>query len=138
MKKDKQLLKLIEDLVDLSFKEGKIVESKVVLSIKVLKKLPTSKAIFAMSEYLKGIKRKEREHTMYIETTIPLSPSQIKKAKSIVEKRVRISKVLVNINPQILGGFKLRVGDEIFDESVLGKINQVKEAVLGGRSNRSN
>lgn len=131
MKKDRQLLKLVKQLVDLSFKDGKIVENQVVEAIKALKKLPESKAIFAMSEFLKELKRKEREHTMYIETAIPLSTVQVNKMKKIVEKKVKINKVLVNINPEILGGFKLRIGDEIWDESVLGKINQVKGAIRG-------
>lgn len=130
-------------MVEESFKEGKIVESQVANSIKALKSLPKYQAIWALSEYLKQLKRQQRQHTMYIETVIPLSPTQIKKAKKIVEKKavpagrqVKINKILVNINPQILGGFKLRIGDEIWDESILGKINQVKEAIASGRSNQ--
>lgn len=131
MKKDKHLLKIIRKLADASFAEGRMVEKEVVRSIKILKSLPQSQAIFALSEYLKEIKRQEREHTMYIETAIPLSASQVKKAKKIVEKKVKITKVLVNINPEILGGFKLKIGDETWDESVIGKIEQVKEAIRG-------
>ena len=75
---------------------------------------------------------------MYIETIIPLSLLQLKKARRIVEKKslpagrqVRITKVITKVNPEILGGFKLRVGDEIWDESTLAKINQLKEAIRG-------
>lgn len=131
MIKNKQLQKGVNELVELSFKDGKILESQVGKSIRLLKSLPVSEAIQALSEYLKELKRKEREHTMYIETTVPLSSNQVKKAKKIVEKKFKITKVLVNINPEILGGFKLRVGDEIWDESILGKINQIKEAIKG-------
>lgn len=131
MKKNKQLLKIIHKLTEHSFIDGRLVEKEVVKTIKILKSLPTSQSIFALSEYLKGLKRKEREHTMYIETAIPLSTSQVKKAKKIVEKKIKITKVLVNINPEILGGFKLKIGDETWDESVRGKIDQVKEAIRG-------
>lgn len=131
MKIRKQLQKTVNKLIDLSFKDGKIVEAQVARSIKVLKSLSRFEAIPALSEYLKNLKRKEREHTMYIETVVPLSPAQVKRMKKIVEKKVKIAKVLVNINPEILGGFKLRIGDEIWDESVSGKINQVKEAING-------
>lgn len=136
MKKSKLLQKTITKLVEASFKDGKLVESQVVKSIKTLKALPRYAAILALSEYLKGIKREERKHTMYIETTTPLSPIQIKKAKKIVEKKVKITKVITSINPEILGGFKLRIGDEIWDESLMGKIMQVKEAIISGRSNQ--
>lgn len=154
MKKDKQLQKLINKLVEKGFVDGKIIENQVTKAIKFLKSLPRTDAIWALSEYLKLLRRKEREHTMYIETTIPLSTEQIKKAKKIVERKVnpsvtlrvngersqtiKITKVLVNINPEILGGFKLRIGDEIWDESILGKIQKVKEAIISGRSNPEN
>ncbi len=41
---------------------------------------------------------------------------------------------MTNINPEILGGFKLKVGDEIWDESLHNKIVQLKEAITHGRS----
>lgn len=135
MKRNKLLHKTISKLVKVSFKDGRIIESQVTKSIKVLKTLPKYQAIEALSEYLKGLKRRMRQHTVYIETVIPLSSTQLKKIKKMVEKKVKITKVVTNINSEILGGFKLRVGDEIWDESILSKINQVKEAISGGRSN---
>lgn len=138
MKKNKELQKAVEQLLEASFRDGKMLENQVAKSIRILKSLPRSQAIMALSEYLKNLKRKEGEHTMYIETTIPLSPAQLKKARKTVEKRAKITKVLVNINPEILGGFRIRVGDEIWDETVSGKIQKVKEALANGRSNQSN
>lgn len=131
MKKNKQLVKLVRQLSKISFKDGQILENRVIKSIKALKALPKSQAILALSEYLKSLKRKMREHTLYIETTTPLSPAQLKRMKKIVEKKVKITKVLVNINPKIYGGFKLKIGDEIWDESILGQINHVREAIRG-------
>ena len=131
MKKSKQLQKQVRLLIEASFKDGKMLESQIVKSIKVLKSLSRNEAIEGLSEYLKGLKRKEREHTMYIETTIPLSLLQLKKARRIVEKKVKITKVITKINPEILGGFKLKVGDEIWDESTLARINELKEAIHG-------
>ncbi len=137
MKKNKLLQKTIKKLVDASFKDGKIIESQVIKAIKLLKSQSTPQAILSLTQYLKELKRIERKHTMYLETTIPLSPGQLKKAKKIVERSNRITKVITSINPQILGGFRLRVGDEVWDESLLSKINQVKE-VISGRFNSSN
>lgn len=135
MKTEKYLQKVIKNLIDVSFQDSRIVESQVVKSIGILKSLPRPLAIQALSEYVKQLKRKEREHTLYVETLIPLSPVQIKEMKEIAERKVdgerttKITKVLVSINPELLGGFRLRVGDEIWDESVLGKVEQVKEAI---------
>lgn len=134
MKINKNIKKIIQKLVDLSFQNGKLVESQVTKSIKVLKSLPKSQAIEALTDYLKGLKIMQRQHTMVVETVIPLSPSQINRIRKIVEKKIKITKVLNQINPHILGGFKFKVGDEVWDESILGKVNQIKETILSGRS----
>lgn len=131
MKIKKQLQKTVNKLVGLSFKEGRIVEAQVVRSIKILKSRPRNEAIQSLLEYLKSLKRKEREHIMYIETVIPLSHTQINRMKKFVEKKKIVTKVLVRINAEILGGFRLKIGDEIWDESIKGKIQQVKEAISG-------
>lgn len=138
MKKSKHLQKLINKLVAVSFKDGKMMESQVTKSIKMLKLLPKYQAIETLTEYLKQLKRFERQHTIYIETVMPLGPTQIKKIKKIVEKKVKVTKIVTQINPSILGGFILKVGDEVWDQSILDKINQVKEAIISGRSNSSN
>jgi len=138
MKKNKQLDKSIELLLDSSFKEGTVIESKVVRSIKILKSMPKYLAIEALSKYLLELKRLQRQHTLYIETTVSLSTIQIKKVQRIVEKKaktigkqINITKVITSINPEILGGFKLKIGDEVWDETFVSKINQVKEAISG-------
>ncbi len=131
----KQLQKIVKKLADLSFRDGRIIELQVIRSIKVLKSLPQYEAITALGEYLNSVKRIERQFTMVIETSIPLPSVTVNKMRKIVEKKNKITKVLVNINPEILGGFKLKIGDEIYDESISGKINQVKEVILSGRSN---
>lgn len=131
MKKNKELLKIVRKLIEASFSGGRIIEREVIRAIKLLRSFPQSKAIFATNEYLKGLKRKEREHTMYIETAVFLSSVVVSKMRKVVERKTPITKVLVNINPDILGGFKLRIGDEIWDESIMGKIQQVKEVIRG-------
>lgn len=131
MKNKKQLQKLVSKLTDISFKDGKIIESQVIKSIKFLKSLPKYQTIEALGQYLRQLKRLERNHTMFIETVIPPDTAQIKKIKKVVEKKVKITKVITQINSSILGGLILRVGDEVWDESLLDKINQVKEAIRG-------
>lgn len=135
MKQDKHLVKLINKLADESFKEGRLNEYKVTKAIKLLKSQSKAQALFSLSEYLKQLQRIQRQHTLHIETVIPHSPIQLKKIKKIVEKKVKITKVITSINPDILGGFKLRVGDEVWDSSILAKLNQIKEAIIYGRPN---
>ncbi len=141
MKKSKYLQKVVKKLVDLSFKDGKVIEQQVTKSIKALKILPKYQAIEGLSEYVKELKRLERAHTMYIETVIPLNAIQIRKIKKIVAKKampagrqVKITKVVTRINLEILGGFILKVGDEVWDQSFTDKINQIQEAITHGNN----
>ncbi len=94
-----------------------------------------AKAIKFLSERLKELKDKEKEHSMYIETAYPLSTQQINKIKKNVKRK--ITRVETTVNPQVLGGFKLIVGDDLWDKTILLRINQVKE-VISGRFNSSN
>ncbi len=135
MKKIRLLEKLVKKLVDASFKDGKLIESAVIRSIKLLKSQSSTEAIITLSEYLKELKRVERQFTMFLETALPMSPIQIKKARKIIERKHRITKVELSVNPKILGGFKLRIGDAVWDESISGKMNQIKEVIIHGRPN---
>lgn len=131
----RQLQKMVNKLAIVSFKDGRIIESSVTRSIKLLKLQPKSQAIPALLEYLKSLKRKQRQHTLYIETVIPLSQNHLNKIKKIVDRKVKVTKIVTKINPEILGGFRLQVGDEVWDESILAKLKQVKEVIIYGRYN---
>lgn len=134
----KYLQKIVQRLVESSYKDGRMIESQVTKAIKTLKSLPKYEAIQALTEYLTLIKREERKHTLQIETVIPLSLTHLKKIKKIVEKKVKVTRVVTSINPEILGGFKLKIGDEIWDETILDKLNQVKEVIAHGRPDSAN
>lgn len=129
----KYLRKLINTLVDLSFKDGVMIERQARRAIKILKSFPKYQAIETMSEYVKQLKRLERQHTMYIESVIPLNKVQLKNIKKNVEKKIKVTRIVTGVNPAILGGFILKVGDEVWDASVLAHLNQVKEAISHGR-----
>lgn len=129
MKQDKQLKKIILNSVQQSFNNGRLLEAQVVRYIKFYKSLPTSKAISALTEYLKGIKRKSRKHTLVVETTCPLSLKQVQKIKKIVAKKYQITKLESKINPDILGGVRLRIGDDVYDESIQSRVTQLREVL---------
>lgn len=129
MKQDKQLKKIILNSVQQSFNNGRLLETQVVRYIKFYKGLPISKAISALTEYLKGIKRKLRKHTLVVETTCPLSLKQVQKIKKIVAKKYQITKLESKINPDILGGVRLRIGDDVYDESIQSRVTQLREVL---------
>lgn len=132
MKKNKQLQKLIQELLDLSFSDGRVIDSKVVKSLKLLKSLPGSQSIFALTEYLKGLRRLQKRYTLYIESPIKLSKGQVYKIKKTVEKKSKVTKVVVDMSPELIAGIRFRIGDQIWEDSILSRIQEVKEVITGG------
>jgi F-type H+-transporting ATPase subunit delta len=58
------------------------------------------------------------------------TPAEIEELKRTLEKRVgRKVEVEVSVDPALLGGFVARIGSEVYDASVAGKINKFRESL---------
>lgn len=63
-----------------------------------------------------------------ITSATPLSEAQKNQIKSIVEKDLNTTfKMEEKIDPELIGGFVLRVGDHLFDGSVAYNLRQLKQ-----------
>lgn len=129
MKKSKQLLSLIDQVVRSSFINERLNEPKVFNFIKIFKTLPKADAIFALLEYSKRIKRELNRTTLEIESAIPLSPQQVKEITTALKADFKINQVKFITNLSLLGGIKIRIGDQIFDDSIINRIEQLKEGI---------
>ena len=129
MKKDKLLKKLVLQAVEVSFKDGKVIPSKVKAFSEDFRKLPTYKAIYCLTEYSKGIQRKLQESSLSIESTVNLSPIQIKQIEKEFKKDFAVSSVSISLNPSLLGGLRIKMGDKVFDDSLKRRISQIGEAI---------
>ncbi|MDP3973877.1 MAG: F0F1 ATP synthase subunit delta [Candidatus Daviesbacteria bacterium] len=129
MKKNKDLKKLVEICCRSCFHEGRINEKKALSILKDLKSLPRSQAIFAVSEFLKGLKKRQDQATLVIESSVPLSKPQYRSIVKKMKKEFLINEAKNIVNPEILGGFKIKIGDTVLDYSLSNKISQVREAI---------
>jgi F-type H+-transporting ATPase subunit delta len=68
-----------------------------------------------------------------IATVEKISTDTEKKIKDYLEKKYRVEKVFLKnaVNKKIKGGFVLKVGDEIIDGSVNGKLKELKNILVG-------
>lgn len=127
--KNNRINTIVNKAVLASFKNGRLLESIVVKNIKIFKSLPVAESINALHSYLTGIKRKLREHTLIVETAYPLPVSQLRKIKENLSKKYLIIKLEEKINPSLLGGVKIQVGDNVYDNSITTKVEQIKEFI---------
>lgn len=130
MKKNRRLIKLVYLLLKESFLSGRQNSRKVVEHIKTLKKLPTSWAIFALEQYLKGYKQLISKNTLVIESANKLSSKDIEQIKRRIKRNYQYSLTEVKVNPTLLGGIRIKIGDLILEDSYLSGIDQLKGVII--------
>jgi F-type H+-transporting ATPase subunit delta len=107
-------------------------DSKVKSYTAQIKKFNLPQAIFILKEYIKELKRVQSEKTLIIETATSLSSLQVNKIKSEFGKDNQIVETNVIINPVLLGGLRVRLGDIIYDDTITAKITQIGGAIANG------
>lgn len=128
--KNTPLNKIIEELIKISFVNNKLYKPKVDRIIKTLGGLSKGTAIQALSMYLKGIKREMEKSRLVIESATPLSNKQIDRVEAIISRSRPVFETEVIIKPSLLGGFRLKIGDQVFDDSLVNRIEQLKERLV--------
>lgn len=67
-----------------------------------------------------------------VTTTIDLDENQSKSLEDVVKKRFSVNKVNLTkiVDPSIIGGVIIRVGDQVVDGSVVKRFNDIKKTLL--------
>jgi len=129
---NKRLRNLIEKLVVNSFNSnGEIKDSKVTETIKLLKKLPNTDAISALVLYQKSLKRELNKTMLEITSPVKLSDTEVKKVTAVARKSFQVNSVKTLLDPSLLGGLRIKIGDVVFDDTVSQKIEQMKGIIHG-------
>src|SRR3989344_7294836 len=128
MKIEKRIKKIVSMCVGECCYKGKINHLKVTKAVRLLKSLPREQSILAISEFLKGIKQQKDKYMLIIESSTDLTKKEINKIVKQTKNKFPITEVKNIINPFLIGGIKLKIGDVIYDNSLKDKIKQVGEA----------
>jgi len=65
--------------------------------------------------------------TARIESALPVSDDELKSLSAALERRFRRKiEATVEVNPSLIGGARITVGDTVIDDSVLGKLTAMK------------
>ena len=134
MKSTKQINKAVDSLIKTSFNsEGALDQDKITQHVKLIKTLPVTEATTALSEYLHRIRIEVTKTTLEITSSIPLSAVQIKNVTEAIRADHIVMNVVSSINPSLLGGIRVRIGDVVYDDSLIRKILQLGDEI-GGRN----
>lgn len=75
----------------------------------------------------------ERKNTIngLVKTAIPLLPVELQKLKEIFEKKYDKNIIFdTEIDKSLLGGVYVRIGNDVIDDTILSKINEMKDLML--------
>lgn len=131
MKDKKQLKKLVRKMIKESVKDGVLQEKKAIAFLKEIKKLHLAKALYLLNEYKKALGLEISKHTLVVESTMKLSNKQLNNIKGELKNMGKIVKHKNKINPDLIGGLKIKVGDLIFDDSIKSRIAQIGGIIHG-------
>lgn len=129
MKKKSKLKKLAAKYVNYSYQDGRGDVEKIRKIMEGLKSLPRSQAIYIISKFLKGVRKREGQNTLLVESAVPLTKTQLDHIAKNFRKEFVITEVKNMVNPSLLGGFRVRIADTVSDYSILGKVLELKEAI---------
>ena len=67
-----------------------------------------------------------------VTTTIDIDDAQAESLKSVIKQRFSVNKVNLTkiVDPSIIGGVIIRVGDQVVDGSVVKRFNDIKKTLL--------
>lgn len=129
---NKRLKNIINKLVINSFTpQGEVKANVVMGNTKLLKKLSLGEAIAALTLYQKGLKKEILKTTLEVMSPTAISSSQKNLITKITKKTFQINQVITTIDPSMLGGLRIKIGDFVFDDSVQNKIGQLKGVING-------
>jgi hypothetical protein len=130
MKSIKTIKKQAIKAAQLSFKNGELDEAAARKFIKAFKGLPLGESILTLSQYMKALRSGINKTTLTVESVVSIPKSEIKELQNVLGRQYKVLETKEELNPSLLGGIKVRIGDVIFDNSLKSRISQVKEALV--------
>ncbi len=129
MQTDKKLRKFAKGLAELSLEEGVVSADKVGAVLQTLKKRPPLQLKTVLKYYLYYIKRAIDRSRAVIEYAGALDDSSIAIIhKSLTETYRRTLTLESRENPSLIAGFRIAVGDDLYDASVTGRLDNLSKS----------
>jgi F-type H+-transporting ATPase subunit delta len=105
------------------------------MAIKVLEVLIRNRRINHLDSIVEALAAMIRQATGAVAAEVRaahrLNEQEVKQLRAVLEKKFgRKVEVEVTTDPTLLGGFVAKVGSEVYDASIAGKINKFRESLM--------
>ncbi|MEM1222787.1 MAG: F0F1 ATP synthase subunit delta [Verrucomicrobiota bacterium] len=130
MKRDKRIISFAKKLVELSKDNGVVTEARVTEVLAGLKKVNHSRHLSLLKAYLTYLRREVALQTAVVSTPQLLSPEAIQIIEANYTKAYgRPITASIQQDPSLIAGLRVRVGDDVYDSSVAGRLQRLAENV---------
>jgi F-type H+-transporting ATPase subunit delta len=130
MKRDQKITKLAKKLVELSKDSGVVTESKVAEVLAGLQQVQHRHHLTVLKTFLNYLRREVALQTAVVSTPTGLSDDSIKAIEVQFSKLYNRSvNAVTQPDTSLIAGVRVRVGDDVFDASVAGRLQRLAESV---------
>jgi F-type H+-transporting ATPase subunit delta len=131
MKRDKKIIHLARKLVALSKDDqGVVTEAKVAEVLASLKQVVLRNHLSVLKSYLSYLRREVALQTALVSTPTDLSEEALQAiASKFTSLYGRPIRAVAQSAPSLIAGVRVRVGDDVYDASVTGRLQRLAENV---------
>ena len=130
MTRDKKILRFAKKLVELSTEDGIVTEARVSDVLAGLSKGTIRHKGLILKTYLHYIRKAVAEQTAVVSTPSTLSEDALKAIESnfskVYDRQITATTVA---DESLIAGVRIRVGDDVYDASVAGRLKRFAESV---------
>ena len=130
MDKDSTLKKFAKKLTDLSLEDGLVSAEKVDAVLQTLRQHPPRKPRTVLKHYLYYIKQAASRSRAVIEYAGDIDDAGVAAIKKHLSQQYNRTITTSTVeNSDLIAGFRISIGDDIFDTSVAGRLNNLAKSV---------
>jgi F-type H+-transporting ATPase subunit delta len=130
MKRDQKITKLAKKLVELSKDNGVVTEAKVGEVLAGLKQVQHRHHLTVLKTFLNYLRREIALQTAVVSTPGALSDDALKAIEATyTEIYGRPISAVTQQDTSLIAGVRVRVGDDVYDASVAGRLQRLAENV---------
>ena len=128
MKINKEARRLSKELVRASFTDGQLDSGRISSLVKSLIEKKPRNYINVLNEYKRLIRLEVEKRTATIESATALSPEvAAQTAANLKQKYGGDLTTNFVVNPELLGGMRIRVGSDVWDSSVRNRLQRLQQ-----------
>ena len=130
MKRDQKITKLAKKLLELSKDNGVVTESKLAEVLVAFQQVQHRRHLKVLKTFLNYLRREVALQTAVVSTPTELSDDVLKAIEVQFSKLYnRAVNAVTQPDTSLIAGVRVRVGDDVYDASVAGRLQRLAESV---------